>query len=124
LSWSFPNRAAARARVAGAEASVDAAAASFDGVWLNALRETESALFGYANELQRIESLKNAHMHSADAARLANARFDAGQVSFLDVLQAELTLADAAMALAQSEAQIASLQIALFLVLGGGWNGS
>src|SRR5690606_38930303 len=44
LSWNFPNRSIARARVAQAEASIDAALASFDGVWLNALQETESAL--------------------------------------------------------------------------------
>src|SRR5690606_25703329 len=123
-SWNFPNRSIARARVAQAEASIDAALASFDGGWLNALQETESALSEYANDLQRVDALRSARMHSADAARPANARFDAGQVSFLDVLQAELTLANAEMALARSEARISTLQIALFLALGGGWSGS
>jgi NodT family efflux transporter outer membrane factor (OMF) lipoprotein len=121
LSWSFPNRSVARARVAEAEASTAAALASFDGAWLDALRETETALSDYVNELERVDALTAARDSSADAARLANARFEAGQVSFLDVLQAELTLAGAQMGLAESEARVATLQIALFLALGGGW---
>ncbi|MBN1237683.1 MAG: TolC family protein [Gammaproteobacteria bacterium] len=122
LSWSFPNRTIARARVLQAQASAEAALAAFDGVWLEALRETETALSDYANELDRVEALAAARDHSADAARLANARFEAGQVSFLDVLQAELTLTGTEMALAESRSRLSTLQIALFLALGGGWN--
>src|SRR5690606_27102746 len=44
ISWSFPNMAVARSRIAQAEAGQEAALATFDGAWLNALRETESAL--------------------------------------------------------------------------------
>lgn len=121
LSWSFPNRIAARARLAAAEADVDAALAAFDGTWLEALRETETALADYARELERRDALASARGHAADAARLANVRFEAGQLSFLDVLQAELTLTEAEAALARSLARTAELQIALFLALGGGW---
>ena len=121
ISWSFPNQLAARAAIAQAEASVAAALAQFDGTWLTALQEAETALSNYANQLNRVESLRSAREHSADAARLANARFDAGQISFLDVLQTELALVNAEMALAQSEARISDLQINLFLALGGGW---
>ena len=121
LSWSFPNRTIARARVRQAEASAEAALAAFDGAWLEALRETETALSNYANELDRVEALTAAREHSAAAARLANARFEAGQVSFLDVLQAELTLAGAEMELAESQSRLSTQQIDLFLALGGGW---
>lgn len=121
LSFSFPNRAAARARLAAAEADAEAALATFDGTWLEALRETETALADYARELERRDALASARGHAAEAARLANLRFDAGQVSFLDVLQAELVLAEAEAALARSEARTVELQIALFLALGGGW---
>src|SRR5690606_36052309 len=111
LSWTFPNIAGTLARRAQAAADIDAAVARFDGVWLNALRETESALTTYANELQRAAALRDARAHSADAARLANARFDAGQLSFLDVLQSELKLTTAELALAQTEARLSTLQI-------------
>src|SRR5690606_10253564 len=43
ISWNFPNMAAARARLRQAEAGADAALAAFDGAWLSALQETESA---------------------------------------------------------------------------------
>src|SRR3546814_7558275 len=44
ISWSFPNIAVARSRLKQAEAGADAALATFDGSWLTALQETESAL--------------------------------------------------------------------------------
>jgi outer membrane protein, multidrug efflux system len=113
-----------RARLVQAEADTEAALARFDGVWLDALREAESALVEYAKELQRLEALANARRHSADAARLANARFEAGQVSFLDVLQAEVALTNAEIAHARSQARAAELEVALFLSLGGGWGGT
>ncbi len=122
LRFSFPNRTIARARLAQAEADAQAALAAFDGAWLNALREVESALVDYAKELERRDALSAARGHAEDAVRLARARFDAGQVSFLDVLQADLALAEAEIALARSAAQTARLEVALFLALGGGWS--
>ncbi|HEX6995078.1 MAG TPA: efflux transporter outer membrane subunit [Gammaproteobacteria bacterium] len=121
VRFSFPNRTIVRARLAQAEADADAALAAFDGAWLNALREVESALVDYSKELERRDALSAARGHAADAARLARARFDAGQVSFLDVLQADLALAEAEAALARSVAQTAQLEVELFLALGGGW---
>lgn len=119
IQWSFPNRAAARARLGAAQSDVDAALADFDGAWLGALREVESALAAYAGELERVEALGSARTHAADAAELASVRFDAGQISFLDVLQAELALADAELALASSQSRVTRLEVALFLALGG-----
>lgn len=121
LRWSFPNRSIARARVLQAEADAEAALAAFDGAWLNALREVEGALADYAKELERRAALDTARGHASDAVRLAGARFDAGQISFLDVLQADIALAQTEMALARSEARAAELEVALFLALGGSW---
>lgn len=121
LSWSFPNVAAARARIAQAEASAEAALAEFDGAWLNALRETESALTVYANELDRNASLRRARDNSAEAARIARLRYEAGREGFQIVLEAERQLAQTEALLAQSDAQLSANQIALFLALGGGW---
>lgn len=122
ISWSFPNIAVARARVAGAEAGAEAALARFDQAVLTALQETETALSAYANELDRRAALVAARDQAAEAARLARLRFDAGADSFLSVLDAERTLAQAEAALAQSEAQVASYQITVFKALAGGWS--
>src|SRR3546814_14700483 len=44
LTWSFPNRPVVRARIAQADAQVQADLARFDGTVLEALRQTETAL--------------------------------------------------------------------------------
>src|SRR3546814_494335 len=69
ISWTFPNTSVARARIAQAEAEGDAALARFDGTWLRALEETESALTRYAKELDRVATLSRARTKSAEAAR-------------------------------------------------------
>lgn len=122
ITWSFPNISVALARIEQAKASAAGALAHFQGTWLTALQDTESALTSYAYEHDRTNSLRTARNQSKQAVKLARARFAAGYSSFLDVLQAESTLADNSMALAQSESQLATDQIALFLALGGGWN--
>jgi NodT family efflux transporter outer membrane factor (OMF) lipoprotein len=121
ISWSFPNIFAARARIHEAEASADAALASFDGTWLNALRETESALTSYARERERLVALTRARDQGAEALRIARLRFDAGRESFQVVLDAETALAALDAELAQSEAQVSDNLVTLFLALGGGW---
>src|SRR3546814_52941 len=64
ISWTFPNTSVARARIAQAEAEGDAALARFDGTWLRALEETESALTRYAKELDRVATLRRARPQS------------------------------------------------------------
>jgi NodT family efflux transporter outer membrane factor (OMF) lipoprotein len=121
LSWSFPNVFGAHARIRQASGRADAALATFDKTVLNALQETETALSDYANELDRRNALQRARDQSAEAARLAQLRFDAGADSFLTLLDAQRSQAQADAALAASEAQTVSKQITLFKALGGGW---
>ncbi|MND83272.1 Antibiotic efflux pump outer membrane protein ArpC precursor [compost metagenome] len=122
ISWNFPNIAVARARIKQADAQTDAALATFDQTVLTALQETETALSSYANELDRRAALRTARDQAATAARLSRLRFDAGADSFLTVLDSERTLAGADAALAASEAQVTTYQIALFKALAGGWD--
>lgn len=122
ISWNFPNIAVARARIRQADAQTDAALATFDQTVLTALQETETALSSYANELDRRTALRTARDQAATAARLSRLRFDAGADSFLTVLDSERTLAGADAALAASEAQVTTYQIALFKALAGGWD--
>ena len=121
ISWTFPNIAVARARIAQAEASAEGALASFDGTWLNALRETESALATYAGELDRLAALRRARAQSAEAARIARLRFQAGREPFQVVLDAERVTALADAEVARSEGALSDILVSLFLALGGGW---
>lgn len=121
ISWSFPNIAAARARIAQADATTQGALATFEQTTLTALQETETALSAYGRELDRRAALRRARDESAEAVRLARLRQEAGLDSFLTVLDAERTLAALEAQLAQSEAAVTSNQITLFKALGGGW---
>jgi NodT family efflux transporter outer membrane factor (OMF) lipoprotein len=121
ISWTFPNVAVARSRIAQAEASAEGALATFDGTWLRALEETESALTRYAGERDRLEILRRARGQSAEAARIARLRYQAGRESFQIVLDAERALAQADASVAQSETVLADNLVSLFLALGGGW---
>jgi outer membrane protein TolC len=122
LSWSFPNRRAARARIAQANAASAAALARFDGTWLTALQETETSLARYTTRQQQVAALRRARVNGNEAARIARLRYRAGRESFQIVLDAERSLAQTETQLAQAEAQLSTDLVTLFLALGGGWS--
>jgi NodT family efflux transporter outer membrane factor (OMF) lipoprotein len=121
ISWDFPQQNAARAKIAGAEATTQAALATFDGKVLAALREVESALTVYGRDLDRMASLRAARDRAAEATGQADALYTAGRQDALNNLDAHRTLVGADQALAQAESRVASDQVTLFLALGGGW---
>lgn len=120
LSWTV-NRSAARARIAGAEADTQEALASFDAAILQALEETETALSNYQRSVERRDALRAALDQAEAALRITRARQREGDISSLDLLDAERTAADTQAALAEADARISAAQIALFRALGGGW---
>lgn len=121
ISWTLPNTGVADARVAQAEAVTRQALARFDGVVLNALRETETTLNSYARELDRRAALQASRDEAAGVAGQARALYRGGKVGYLEALDAERMLAAAEAALAASEALLVDQQVQLFLALGGGW---
>ena len=121
ISWSFPNITASRARLRQAEAASEAALAVFDGAWLNALRESETALTRYASQREQVKSLGLSRDQNAEAARIARLRYQQGAESFQIVLDAERSLAASEAVLAESRASLSNQAISLFLALGGGW---
>jgi NodT family efflux transporter outer membrane factor (OMF) lipoprotein len=120
INWTL-NRSAARARVAEANADTQAALATFDGTVLQALEETETALSRYQQALNRRDALRAARDEAEVAARITRARQREGDISSLELLDAERTAAESAAALAEADAQIADAQVDLFRALGGGW---
>jgi NodT family efflux transporter outer membrane factor (OMF) lipoprotein len=121
ITWSLPSLSSARSHIAQAKAGTKGSLAHFDGVVLNALRETESALTIYARELDRNAALRAARDQSALAVRQTDKLYRFGRTDFLSQLDAERTLASAESTLASSDAQLAADQVQLFLALGGGW---
>lgn len=120
IDWTV-NRSAARARVAHAQAASQEALAAFDGTVLQALQETETALSSYQQALNRRDALRAARDEAQAAARITRARQREGDISSLELLDAERTAAEAEAALAQADASIADAQVDVFKALGGGW---
>lgn len=120
LSWTVPSNGS-RARIHEAEAATQGALAHFDGVVLNAIRETQTGLAQYTAQLQRRDALAEAEQSAQQAADQTHRFFQAGRESFLADLQATRTYTDMRAQLAQANTQVAMSQIDLFLALGGGW---
>lgn len=121
LSFNFPFTGAARARVRQAEASTEAALATFDGALLTALRETEQALARTDGAVRSEQALATALGSAESAARLSKLRYDYGSDSFLQLLDAERSRAQARAAYAQAQLNRVDAQVTLFKALGGGW---
>jgi len=120
INWTV-NRSAARARLAGARADTQAALATFDGTILQALDETETALSNYQQALRRRDALRAARDKAEAVAQITRARQREGDISSLELLDAERTAADAEADLAEADARISASQIDIFKALGGGW---
>lgn len=123
IAWHIPTRVD-RARVRAMQAGADAALARFDGVVLEALRETQTLLARYANDLQRNQALRDSRDAARDAARYNRRLYQEGRLDYLASLDSERTLAATETALARSDAELSEDQVALFLALGGGWQNS
>lgn len=122
ISWTVPSNGS-RARIHQAEATTQGALARFDGVVLNAIRETQTSLAQYTALLQRRDALTDAAQSAEQAADQTHRFFQAGRASFLADLQATRTYTDVRGQLATANTQVAMGQIDLFLALGGGWEG-
>ncbi len=121
ISWAFLDSGAIRSRINQAEARVDAAMAKFDKTVLIALEETEGALFAYSQSLTREKALSDSNIAAAQAAKLAQLRFDGGASDFLVVLDAERTRIAAERDLAQGTAATSTSLVAVYKALAGGF---
>ncbi len=121
ISWTFPNMTAARSRIAQAKAQGEASLARFDGAVLTALKESEQTLSTYAGAMQQRDALVQAQTHAESAFRLAEQRYRAGSISYLDVLVAQNSLISARSQVATADQQAGAARVDVFKALGGGW---
>jgi NodT family efflux transporter outer membrane factor (OMF) lipoprotein len=120
ISWTFPVNGQ-RDRVREAEASTSGALARFDGVVLNALRETQSSLATYAADYASANALRESQRSAAESAAQTHRLYAAGRESFISELDATRTLTSVDAQVAAAEGRVAIDQVNLFLALGGGW---
>ncbi len=121
ISWSFPNTMVARSRIAQAKAQSAASLASFDGAVLNALKESEQALSAYGAAMEQREALIEARQRAEKAFQLADQRYRAGSISYLDVIVAQTRLIDTRSQVVAADQRAGSARVSVFKALGGGW---
>lgn len=111
-----------RANLARSRAAFDEAVAQFRQQVLVAFRDVQDALTATQRLAEQSAAQNRALAAARRAAELAQVRYDAGYVSYLDVIDAQRT----ALATERASARLAGLRletsVALIKALGGGWH--
>ncbi len=103
------------------EAQQQEAAIMYKRTVLEAWREVDDALLVYDAEQRRHERLASVVTLNQRALGIAQQRYKAGALDYLDVLNVQKQLLDAQSKLEQSKATAAENLITLCKALGGGW---
>lgn len=122
ISWAAFNLGRVKQQIKRDDALTLAAVNQYEKTVLQALEEIKTALSNYSNELQRREILRTSSQASAEAAKFAKQRFNAGLDSFIDYLSADNALLQSENLLATSEISATTSLIAIYKALGGGWD--
>ena len=104
-----------------AEASLDAALASYKGTVVNAFQNVADALRAVEADADALKASVEAERSAEDSYRIAKIQFDAGSLTYLTLLTTEQQFQQTTIALAQAQAQRFTDTAALFQALGGGW---
>ena len=123
LSWTPFDFGSLRSQIRANEARTNAALATYEKTVLVALEDVDDALVTYSRTQQQQDSLQRAVEASTEAARLAQARYEAGKTDFLSVLDAQRSLLSDQDRLSQSQTAAATSLVAVYKALGGGWSG-
>ncbi|HEX9876052.1 MAG TPA: efflux transporter outer membrane subunit [Gammaproteobacteria bacterium] len=121
ISWRVFDGGRVRAQVDAAEARVELAALEYEQAVKQALTDAELALTRYDLGLDALERQDTAVAAARTSYGHATTRYRAGDISLLELLDAERVLRNAEDAYARIHARAATDLVALFKALGGGW---
>ncbi len=110
-----------RAQERAATARRDQAAFAYRRTALTAFREVEDALAGVRRTGEQARALAEQEAASRDALQNAGNRYRAGYSGYIEQLDAQRTLLNAELSLAQARADRLNSYVALYQAMGGGW---
>lgn len=122
LRWSLFNGQRIRSQIKAEEAGTKAALHAYEQALLLALEEVEGSMSAYANEKDRIESLKVAATSAQKSVDLVTQLYTSGLTDFQNVLNMEQALLEQQDALATSKGRVSANLVGVYKALGGGWN--
>lgn len=121
LSWNIFDAGTIRKNIEVQNARQEQALIQYESGILSALEEVENALYAYAREQSRRNSLLSAFKAAQQASNLSLNQYNSGLTDFQTVLDAQRSLLSFQDQLAKSEAAILTYLIQLYKALGGGW---
>lgn len=124
ITWRVFSAGRVRAEIRATEARAEAAALRYEQAVQQALADAERALTRYEAGRVALDRRGVALDAAAQSYAFADARYRAGDISLLELLDAERALHDAESAYAATHARTATELVALFKALGGGWGGA
>jgi NodT family efflux transporter outer membrane factor (OMF) lipoprotein len=104
-----------------AEAGLDQAEAQYRGTVIVAFQQVADALRGLQADARAMKAAVHAEETAKASLDIVEKQLDAGQVSQLQVLNAQQTYLNALVSRVQAEANRLSDTVLLFVALGGGW---
>jgi NodT family efflux transporter outer membrane factor (OMF) lipoprotein len=121
FSWPIMDFGRVRAQIDAAIAIRDENFYQYKSTLLKAFAEVENSLVNYDAEARRQHDLKSAYEANQLASEASLARYKAGRINFINVLQAELAYQTSILTLIQSQTTLALNSVLLYKALGGGW---
>ncbi len=104
-----------------AVAAAQEAAANYQATVITAFQNVSNTLYALQGDADALAAQTTAERTAADSLSLVQAQYKNGGASYLQVLSAEQTEQNAAVALVKARAQRFADTAALFQALGGGW---
>jgi NodT family efflux transporter outer membrane factor (OMF) lipoprotein len=111
-----------KANIEAARASEEQAVLNYQRTVLTALSDTENALIACRRTAERLTTLEKATQLARESDEVARQRYQAGEIDFLDVLEAQRTLLGLEDSLLSTRTDRTTAYIRLYQALGGGWS--
>jgi NodT family efflux transporter outer membrane factor (OMF) lipoprotein len=122
IRWNVFSGGRIRSQIRAEEARTNQLLAKYEQTVLNAFEEAENAMFAYAKEVQRRESLSRAVDATQRSLDLVLTQYTAGLTDFQNVLDTQRTLLLREDDLAVTEGLVIGNLVRLYRALGGGWD--
>jgi len=118
LTWEIDVWGRFRLQVASASAALDASLASYDGVLLTLVSDVAQTYLLIRTTEQRLAVTRENVNYQEESVRISRAKFDAGEISSLDVEQGQTLLSSTRASVALLEQSLRQFKIALAILLG------
>ncbi len=121
ITWAILDAPHIVSRIKASRRNAQAEVLTYQNSVIKALEEVDNSLVAIGNLQESLELLSNAAESSRKAEQIAKAQYEAGFISYLDLLLAQTSTLEAENTLAQAQIESSLSFVSLFKALGGAW---